>query len=34
MLQNMLAERFKVSLHHETKDLPMYALVVGKSGVR
>jgi uncharacterized protein (TIGR03435 family) len=32
MLQNLLAERFKLVLHHETKDLPMYALVVGKNG--
>jgi uncharacterized protein (TIGR03435 family) len=34
MLQNLLAERFKVSLHHETKELPMFALVVAKSGVK
>ena len=32
MLQNLLAERFKLVLHHETKELPMYALVVGKNG--
>ena len=32
MFQNLLAERFKLVLHHETKDLPMYALVVGKGG--
>jgi uncharacterized protein (TIGR03435 family) len=32
MLQNLLAERFKLALHHETKELPMYALVVGKGG--
>jgi uncharacterized protein (TIGR03435 family) len=32
MLQNLLAERFKLKLHHETKELPMYALVVGKGG--
>jgi len=32
MLQNLLAERFKLTLHREKKDLPMYALVVGKSG--
>jgi uncharacterized protein (TIGR03435 family) len=32
MLQNLLAERFKLTLHHEKKDLPMYALVVGKNG--
>jgi uncharacterized protein (TIGR03435 family) len=34
MLQNLLAERFKLTLHHETKDLPMYALVVGKGGAK
>jgi uncharacterized protein (TIGR03435 family) len=32
MLQNLLADRFKLTLHREKKDLPMYALVVGKSG--
>src|SRR5271157_230386 len=32
MLQNLLAERFKLTLHREKKDLPMYALVVGKNG--
>lgn len=32
MLQNLLAERFKLTLHHEKKELPMYALVVGKGG--
>ena len=32
MLQNLLAERFKLTLHRETKDLPMYALVVGAKG--
>jgi uncharacterized protein (TIGR03435 family) len=32
MLQNLLAERFKLTLHHETKELPIYALVVGKNG--
>src|ERR1017187_2559320 len=32
MLQSLLAERFKLALHHETKDLPTYSLVVGKSG--
>jgi uncharacterized protein (TIGR03435 family) len=34
MLQNLLAERFKLVLHHETKELPMYALVVGKRGAK
>ena len=32
MMQNLLAERFKLTLHREKKDLPMYALVVGKNG--
>ncbi len=32
MLQSMLADRFKLALHHETKDLPLYALVVAKNG--
>ena len=32
MLQNLLAERFKLTLHHETKELPMYTLVVAKGG--
>src|ERR1039457_4817815 len=34
MMQNLLAERFKLALHHETKELPMYALVVGKGGAK
>lgn len=32
MIQNLLAERFKLSLHHETKELPLYLLVVAKNG--
>ncbi|SPE39658.1 hypothetical protein SBA3_3340001 [Candidatus Sulfopaludibacter sp. SbA3] len=32
MLQNLLAERFKLTLHRETKEQPMYALVVGSKG--
>jgi len=32
MLQNLLAERFKLTLHHQTKELPMYAMVVAKGG--
>jgi uncharacterized protein (TIGR03435 family) len=31
MLQNLLADRFKLALHRETKELPMYELVVGKN---
>lgn len=32
MLQALLADRFKLTLHRETKDLPIYNLVVGKNG--
>jgi bla regulator protein BlaR1 len=32
MIQSLLADRFKLVLHHETKDLPVYALVVAKNG--
>jgi uncharacterized protein (TIGR03435 family) len=32
MLQNLLAERFKLTVHRETKELPMYSLVVAKGG--
>ena len=32
MLQNLLAERFRLKLHRETKEVPVYALVVGKGG--
>ncbi len=34
MLQNLLAERFKLVLHHESKELPIYALVVGENGAK
>src|SRR5215471_2104050 len=32
MMQALLAERFKLAIHHDKKDLPVYALVVGKGG--
>ncbi len=31
MLQNLLAERFKLTFHNDTKDLPAYILTAGKS---
>ena len=31
MLQNLLAERFHLSAHRETKDLPIFALLTGKN---
>jgi uncharacterized protein (TIGR03435 family) len=32
MLQALLVDRFKLVLHRETKEVPVYALVVGKGG--
>jgi uncharacterized protein (TIGR03435 family) len=34
MCQALLAERFKMAVHRETKDLPVYALVVAKEGFK
>ncbi len=34
MLQNLLAERFKMSNHRETRELPMYSLTVAKGGAK
>jgi uncharacterized protein (TIGR03435 family) len=33
-LRNLLAERFQLKFHHETKDMPAYALTVAKSGLK
>lgn len=32
MLQTMLADRFKLSLHRETRQLPMFSLMLAKNG--
>jgi len=32
MLQSLLAERFRLTLHHEQKEMPIYELVAGKNG--
>ena len=32
MYQELLADRFKLTFHREEKELPVYALTVGKSG--
>src|ERR1700691_1602232 len=32
MLQTLLADRFQLRLHHETKDLPVYALAEARGG--
>lgn len=34
MLQNLLAERFKMVIHKETKEVPVYEMLEGKSGVK
>ncbi len=34
MLQSLLAERFKLTYHREKKELPVYALIVGKGGLK
>jgi uncharacterized protein (TIGR03435 family) len=32
MMQALLADRFKLVIHHETRELPVYTLTVGKGG--
>ena len=32
MQRDLLTERFKLTLHHETKEMPLYELVIGKNG--
>lgn len=32
MLQGLLADRFKLTIHRETRELPIYALVIAKNG--
>jgi uncharacterized protein (TIGR03435 family) len=34
MLQTLLAERFKLVAHRESKDQPVYAMVIGKGGLK
>jgi uncharacterized protein (TIGR03435 family) len=34
MLQSLLADRFKLKVSHETKDLPVYAVVLAKGGLK
>jgi uncharacterized protein (TIGR03435 family) len=34
MLQTLLADRFGMKTHRETRDLPAYAIIVGKGGLK
>lgn len=34
MLQSLLSDRFKLKLHREDREMPVYALVAGKNGVK
>ena len=34
MLQTLLEDRFKLKIHHETREVPVYALTVAKGGLK
>lgn len=34
MLRSLLTERFRLTIHHETKDLPVYELTIAKGGAK
>jgi uncharacterized protein (TIGR03435 family) len=34
MVQSLLRDRFKMAVHHESREMPVYALVVGKKGLK
>ncbi len=34
MLQNLLAQRFKLALHHEQKEMPVFELTIDKKGLK
>jgi uncharacterized protein (TIGR03435 family) len=34
MLQSLLEDRFKLKIHRETEDVPMFAMTVGKGGLK
>src|SRR5947199_7819486 len=34
MLQSLLADRFKLKPHREPRDFPVYALIIGKGGLK
>ena len=34
MAQTLLAERFQLKVQHQTRELPVYALVAGKNGAK
>jgi uncharacterized protein (TIGR03435 family) len=34
MLQSLLEDRFKLKIHRETRDVPVYALTVAKGGIK